>query len=217
MDTIWKEFSDQNMADYKTVIFDIGGVLTDYMEREFYVLRGYSQEMADRLCRATMRSGYWDEFDLGRLGQPGIISIFQQQDPEIADEIRAALQDVSLLVKRRASAIPWIQSLKEDGYNVLYLSNFAEQAHRQCSEALDFVGEMDGGIFSFQCHLVKPDPAIYQLLINQFQLQPESCVYIDDTAKNLLPAGKLGMQTIQYLNQEQAERELNRLLGRCDA
>ena len=201
------------MAEITTVIFDIGGVLTDYLEREFYVLKGYSQEMADRLCRATMRSGRWDEFDLSRLGQREILAVFQQQDPEIAGEIEHALEDVHGLVQKRDTAIPWIRRLREDGYRVLFLSNFSEQAHRQCADSLDFVGETDGGIFSFQPHLVKPDPAIYQLLIDQFQLTPEACVFVDDTEKNLAPARALGMQTVHYLSQEQAERDLSRLLG----
>ena len=39
-------------------------------------------------------------------------------------------------------------------------------------------------------------------------------LFVDDTEKNLAPARALGMQTVHYLSQEQAERDLCRLLGR---
>ena len=202
------------MSKITTVIFDIGGVLTEYEERQFYVLRGYSEEMADRLYLATMRSGHWVQFDLGILSQREIVGLFQQTDPEIADDIAEALSDVSLLVRKREAAIPWIRAVRAAGYRALYLSNFSEQAHRECHEALSFVGEMDGGIFSFQDHLVKPGEEIYRHLMQMHGLTPQECVFIDDTRRNLDTAERLGMHVIQYRDQQQAERELWSLLGK---
>ena len=195
-----------------TVIFDIGGVLTVYEEKSFFRLLGFSEEMTERLYLATMKSGYWDECDIGNLSLQEIVALFQTKDPEIAEEIASCFTDVSLLVRKSESAIPWIRKVKESGRKVLVLSNFSSFAKEQCAKALDFLSEVDGGILSFEHRIIKPMPEIYEKLIAMYDLDPEACVFIDDTVKNLDAAEKFGIHTIRYRNQEQAEKELDELL-----
>ena len=109
-------------------------------------------------------------------------------------------------------AIPWIRELKNQGYGVYYISNFGRQPHIQCSQVLDFLPEMDGGILSYQDQLIKPQPEIYELLLSRYHLNPEECVFLDDTEKNLPPARALGMATILVENHEQAVRDLGTFL-----
>ena len=44
----------------------------------------------------------------------------------------------------------------------------------------DFLGDFDGGIFSGDVLLIKPEPAIYQLLQTRYALEPAKTVFIDD-------------------------------------
>ena len=83
---------------------------------------------------------------------------------------------------------------------------------RDCADALYFLPEMDGGLFSCDVHRVKPDPAFYHLLIDKYDLEPARCVFIDDLAANLEPARELGIRTILFQSQDQAEQDLDRLL-----
>ena len=61
--------------------------------------------------------------------------------------------------------------------------------------------------------MVKPDQAFYQLLIDKYDLDPAKCVFIDDLEANLEPARALGIRTILFQSQDQAEQDLARLLG----
>ncbi len=196
----------------KTVIFDIGGVLTVYDERGYYRSFGYDEEMVERLYNATMGSGHWFEFDLGNLTSEQILDIFKKKDPEIAEDIDRCLSDITHLVQRKDTAIPWIRKVKESGRKVLVLSNFSRQAFIECADALDFLPETDGGILSFREHVVKPMSEIYSLLIGRYNLKPQECVFIDDMPGNLEAASKFGIHTILYRTQEQAEKELDALL-----
>ena len=83
----------------------------------------------------------------------------------------------------------------------------------ECAEALDFLPYTDGGILSWKEGLIKPQPEIYALLLERFQLIPQECVFLDDTAKNLDAAKEFGIHTILYQNQEQAYGELEALLA----
>ena len=71
---------------------------------------------------------------------------------------------------------------------------------------------MDGGIMSYEVQLIKPDLVIYQTLIARYDLQPEECVFLDDTKANIDGALRAGMQGILVKTQEQAMQDLDELL-----
>lgn len=194
-----------------TLIFDIGNVLADFVWEKHYRSFGFTEEVFDRLAKATVRNPLWNEYDRGVMSQEEILQGFINNDPGIEKEIRQVLNDVGPMVIRNDYAIPWIQKLQGKGYRCLYLSNFSEKAHVECAAALDFIPYMDGGILSYQDKLIKPMPEIYQLLIDRYQLVPEECVFMDDTLQNLEGAEKFGIHTIHFKNQAQAIEELKKL------
>ena len=61
----------------------------------------------------------------------------------------------------------------------------------------------DGAFDITDCNYI-PKPAIepYKTLINKFNIKPEETVFIEDIAKNLEPAKKLGMKTVWLINNE---------------
>lgn len=194
-----------------TIIFDIGNVLAGFTWKEHYESFGYDDEMVERIARATVKNPTWNENDRGVMTEEEIIDIFVAADPEIEQDIRRVLKNVSTMVARNDYAIPWIQELKSKGYRTLYLSNFSGKAETDCAYALDFIPYMDGGILSYQEKVIKPMPEIYQLLIDRYDLVPQECVFMDDTPANLEGAEKFGIHTIHFLNQAQAIEELRKL------
>lgn len=197
----------------RTIIFDIGNVLADFRWKEFFYELGYDDELLKRIGKATVESSDWCEYDRGLLTDEEIIERFVENDPEIETVLRESLKDTKGMVTPRDTAIPWIKELKERGYQVLYLSNFSHKVQVECAEALDFLPYTDGGILSWKEGLIKPQPEIYALLLERFQLLPQECVFLDDTAKNLDAAKEFGIHTILYQNQEQAYGELEALLA----
>lgn len=195
----------------KTIIFDIGNVLADFTWREYYESMGYTGERLERLADATVRSEQWNEVDRGVLSDEEVIQALVENDPEIEADIRRCLTNAKGIVTRNDYAIPWIEELKQKGYQTLYLSNFSRRAEEDCKEALDFIPHMDGGILSYREKVIKPMPEIYQLLIDRYHLVPEECVFMDDTERNLAGAAKFGIHTIHFKNKEQAQAELEKL------
>ena len=49
----------------------------------------------------------------------------------------------------------------------------------------------------------KPDPKNYDLMLKKFQIDPKETLYIEDIAKNLSIAKKLGTITVWLINEEQ--------------
>lgn len=194
-----------------TIIFDIGNVLVDFDWKGYIASFGFSKEVQEKLAKATMLSKEWDEFDRGVLEVEDIVEKFIQNDASMEKEIRMLCKDIHDMLGRRDYAIPWIKELKEKGYRVLYLSNFSRKAEVECAHTLDFLPFMDGGILSYQEKVIKPEPEIYRILIERYQLIPEQCVFMDDKLENCQGAKKAGMHTIIFTTKEEAERELLKL------
>lgn len=196
-----------------TIVFDIGNVLTRFSWDTYIQQFGLDERDSYEVAKASVLSPEWNEFDRGVLTDEEIISSFVKNAPQYADCLRRMFRDMHGLVTRAEYAIPWIDALKAAGYRVLVLSNFPETAHRHCMDALDFLPHTDGGILSYQEHVIKPDPAIYRLLAERYGLQFSHCVFVDDKEENLVPARELGMKTIQFRNYEQGKKELDEMLN----
>ncbi len=198
-------------GDIDTVVFDIGNVLVDFSWREKLVRLGFEDEMIERLAKATVDSSDWVELDRGVLTTEEIIDLFVENDPEIEAEIRRAFADFTDIVTKREETIPWIRSLKAAGYKVLVLSNFSKVAVEGCADAMKFLEEVDGGILSYRDKVVKPDEAIYKLLMERYDLVPEKTVFIDDTPVNIETARRLGWKGIVFKSREQVIEDLTKL------
>ena len=195
----------------KNIVFDIGNVLAGWNWREYYESFHYGPEVTERLARATVLSPLWGEFDRGEEDEEKLLSGFIANDPGIEREIRHVLGNIHDMLVRYDYAIPWLRELKGRNYGLYYLSNFARKAHVECSHVLDFLPLMDGGILSYQERLIKPDPAIYRLLLERYGLRASECVFLDDTPKNVEEAVRQGMAGIVFRDREQAVGELQSL------
>ena len=58
---------------------------------------------------------------------------------------------------------------------------------------------------------MKPDPEIYRILLERFNLKPEECVFIDDFPKNIEAARKAGMNGIVFTDVKSAKEGLLKL------
>lgn len=193
------------------IIFDIGNVLTDFRWKEFLRDKGFDDVMIRRIAQASVESSLWKEFDRGVWSDEELMSAFVSNDPEIEEALHKAYDDIRGMVTARDYAIPWVQALKAKGCGVFYLSNFSKKAEEECSDALAFIPYMDGGILSWRDKLIKPDPKIYRLLLERYDLRAEECVFVDDTPENVEGAVQQGIHGIVFENREQVEEELRKL------
>lgn len=198
-------------GEIDTVVFDIGNVLVDFAWEKFLSDKGFDKDMVERIGKASVFSSDWNEYDIGNLSTEEIAERFAQNDPEIGDEIRGAFTDLTDICTRRERTIPWINAIKAAGYKVLVLSNFSSQALEGCKDAMGFLDYVDGGILSYRDHVIKPDPAIYNLLAKRYGLVPEKTVFIDDTEVNIKAARSLGWKGIVFKSYDQVEDELHGL------
>lgn len=196
----------------KTVVFDIGNVLTSFGWYDFVRSFGFSEDVCVRIDRATLESKYWVEYDRGVWSEEEIISKFISLEPELEKEIRITLKSFTKFLHKCDYAIPWIQELQKRGYRVLYLSNFSEKALVDCAGALTFLPYMDGGVFSYIVKQIKPDREIFETLLEKYSLNPDECVFMDDIQANVDGAIAAGLHAFLFKGYEDARARLEEFL-----
>ena len=98
-----------------------------------------------------------------------------------------------------------IRELKDKGYHLYILSNASEFFAKK-SDYFGVNQEFDGIVFSALVKMVKPNPEIYQYLLDTYDLNPEECLFLDDRPANIEGAKKLGIHGMVFTGDVDAVR-----------
>lgn len=93
-------------------------------------------------------------------------------------------------------SIPTLEALKAKGYKLGVISD-TWPSIVPVLEEFGLPGYFDTLTYSFEVGCFKPDPRMFADALGKMGLPPEQCVFIDDTAQNLVGAQKLGIQPVQ--------------------
>ena len=199
----------------KTIIFDIGGVLVGY-DWTAYMMKEFNDdaELVERIKANVFGDHKWDEVDRGVLTNEQLVESFVKDAPDIKDEITHFWETAPNALWQYDFAKDWIKELKSRGYQLLYLSNWSSHMREGAQKQLDFLPMLDGGVFSYEEKLIKPDHAIYNRIVEKYNLIPEECVFIDDSERNVIGARECGLNAVwaKDKNHEIALKELEALL-----
>lgn len=195
----------------RNIIFDIGKVLIGF-DWDHYMDMLFDRETADKVTAAMFGGDHWKELDRAVLAEDEILQLFLDDGPDVTDQIREAFDRVGECVKKRDWVIPMMDMIRKKGYNIYYLSNMSEHVKASNTEAFDFVKHMDGGVWSCDVKLIKPDPEIYVRLLEKYDLVPEECLFIDDHEENVAVARQLGIKGIRFDSYEQLSADLDKAL-----
>lgn len=195
-----------------TIIFDIGGVLIDF-DWDGFIHRMFPgrEELISELNDAVWGSRRWDRLDAGDEPEKVFASIIAH-DPKHEAELRKVFENVGDTLKKRPATPAWLRDLKARGYRLLYLSNYSRYVMGKNPDVLDFLPLLDGGVFSCDVRMIKPDREIYEALAEKYSLNPSECVFIDDLARNVQAGIDFGFRGIQFITFDQVQTDLNNLL-----
>lgn len=104
-----------------------------------------------------------------------------------------------------------VQDLKARGYGVYGLTNWSRETFPLVRDRYPVFGLLDGYVVSGEEMTMKPDPALYRILLDRFGLKGEECLFIDDNPRNAAGGESLGIRGIVFHDAEQLRTELSRL------
>lgn len=197
-------FLKGEMCMIKNIILDVGKVLVEWEPETAFRKLGFDEETSRIVAEATVLSPDWNELDRSALSDEEFLAKFIGKAPEYEKEIRRMWDNIGLPIYQYEYSRPWIQRMKQNGYRVYILSNYPRWTYENTTEALSFLKDVDGAVFSFQVQQIKPEPEIYRSLLEKYGLKPEECVFLDDRQENIDAAAAQGIAGIRFTTYEAA-------------
>ncbi|MDM8002124.1 MAG: HAD family phosphatase [Bacteroidota bacterium] len=199
------------MSKIKTVVFDIGGVLIDWNPRHLF-RKVFENEEEMEWFLANVCTYEWNlQQDGGKLFSVATAEL-QKKYPEYSDKIGLYYgRWEEMLDGEIKGTVEIFKRLKSAGMPLYALSNWSHEAFPVAYEKYDFMKDFDGLVVSGYEKLLKPDHAIYRVLMQRYGVNPEEAVYIDDNKPNADAAAELGFHAIHFSSPEQLRTELRSL------
>jgi 2-haloacid dehalogenase len=193
----------------KSVVFDLGGVLVDwdprYLLRE--VMAGREDEMEWLLADVLNR-----EWNLARDGGDSwsdAMAALVERHPEYEDVFRVYDERwPEMLGGDRPDTVAVLAELRDADVPLFALTNWSAEKFPHAEERFEWLDWFDGIIVSGRVRIAKPDPAIYQLLLETFGLEPAETFFTDDHEPNVVAARTLGIEAHLFTTAATLRRDL---------
>ena len=204
----------------EAVIWDFGGVFTTSPFEAFARFeseRGLPAGIIRRTNANNHLENAWAKFERAEVDIGAFDKLFAKESKALGAEVRG--RDVLPLLQGDLRP-EMVEALKRVGANFktgCITNNLPANAIGSLGGRSIYIAEVmalfDHVIESAKIGLRKPDPRIYQMMVDALHVDPNACVYLDDLGVNLKPAREMGMTTIKVANAPQAIAELEKATG----
>lgn len=187
----------------KNILFDFGGIICDlHPQRCLNAFRRLGCEVNLFPTQYSQFEGVFKLIDRGLIGVEEFYDIIREQgrapqatDAQIRDAWLSVLGDIP---EERFAAFDRLRATHR-----LYILSNANELHwnylsTQCMvyQGQNIMHWFTQVFLSYEMHLEKPEPEIYQAVLDQAQIKAEETIFIDDNRLNLDAAAALGFHTL---------------------
>ena len=202
-----------NRQNIKAIVFDFGGVLLDWDPHNLYKRYFNNNKEIDDFLAEINFSEWNVQQDKGRPFSEGVADL-SLKFPQYSDLIRAYKDNwEESIVGPINGSVSILHELKKAGYSLYGLSNWSAETFPMAFNKYDFFNLFEGIIISGEVKVVKPDPSIFEILLNLIDRPASECLLIDDSSVNLISAQKLGISGILFRSPSQLKQELKQYIS----
>lgn len=196
-----------------TIVFDLGGVLIDWNPRHYYREVFESEEEMEYFLSEICNNIWNEQQDAGRKFADAT-TLLAEQYPKYREQIMGYDAQWEKMMKGTIDeTVNLLNELKANGrYKIYALTNWSSEKFPFAYQKFDFFRHFDGMVVSGEIEMIKPNEDIFQHLFEKFSITPSQSVFIDDNARNIETAQRLGMHTIHFTSPERCKAELANLL-----
>jgi len=191
------------------VIFDLGGVLIEWDPRHLYRKLFAGDDAAMEHFLANVCTHEWNRGqDAGRSFAEGA-RLLKAEHPDKAELIDAyGARFDEMMPGPIAGSVAILAELRERGTPLYALTNFSAETYPPAFARFEFLRWFEGVVVSGEVGAIKPDPRIFHALIDEYALDPQRAIFIDDVPANAEAATALGIHGIRFTTPPTLRAEL---------
>lgn len=195
------------MKPYKNIILDFGGVLLDWNPHYLFDPYFGDPAKADWFIKNICTQDWNAEMDKGK---PFDVAVAERiaRFPEWEKEIRLYQSDWIRMIGEEIPGMYQLEcDLKAAGYRLFGLTNWSLETFNLVRGKRVF-SILDGMVVSGEEHLLKPDPAFFQILLDRWHLRKEECLFTDDNLPNIVGAEAIGLPAVRFTDADSLRKLL---------
>ena len=193
---------------YKNIIFDFGNVLVEWHPERVYGEYFGDEAKAWWFLRHVTDMNWRQRIDRGE-SQDACIEELQGRFPEYREAI-VLYRDRwrEMLTGEMPGMRQLLTELKDTGYEIYGLTNWSMETFPEARRHFSILQMIDRYVVSAAEGYVKPDPQLFQVLLDRYHLQANDCIFVDDNPDNVAAACQMGMKGIVFGGAENLRKEL---------
>ena len=180
------------------IVYDLGGVLIDWNPRHLYRKLIEDEATMEWFLAEVCHTAWNEEQDRGR-SFAAAIEEAAARHPEYRPLIEAYFERwAEMMAGEIEGAVAILEELRTSGHELHALTNWSAETFPHARERFAFLDWFESILVSADVGLIKPDPAIFRLLLERIGRTPAECIYIDDNPKNVASAAVLGFDALAF-------------------
>jgi 2-haloacid dehalogenase len=194
------------------IIFDFGGVLINwdphklfnkYFANDTRAIDNFLDEINFSSWNLSQDKGYPFAQAVTDLSVqfPHYAHLIQAYDKEWEQSITGLIPET----------LEILHNLKAAGYHLFGLTNWSAEKFSLVRHKYRVFDLFDEILVSGEVKLIKPDPAIFLLLLQNIHREPHECLLVDDSLKNIETAKQLGFATHHFTSAARLEMYLHQM------
>lgn len=195
------------------IVFDIGNVILEWNPQRLVGSVFSCKTQSKEAIENIIDHEDWQMLDKGTLGLEEAISRANERCNIGINKIRKLFEETPKSLIPIQETIDVIMELSEKGYSLYVLSNMHKHTFEYLLVAYDIWRHFSGIVISSHIKSIKPEPEIFEYLIDAYNLIPGNTVFLDDMKNNIEAAKKFGLNTIHVGNASQSKEELYQMIG----
>lgn len=191
----------------RTAIFDLGGVVLVWDPVRAFIAE-VDRDQARRLMSDVDFPTWNHRNDAGRLFADGEAEVAGSW-PQYAEAITAYRRHFDRTLTGTVpgtSAV--VAELARAGVRLLGLTNWSDETFPLAQRRFGILRRLEAIVVSGREKIAKPDPRLYRLLLDRYQVDPSSAVFVDDNPNNCASAADLGLTAILFTDADSLRARL---------
>lgn len=192
------------MKHIKNIVLDIGGVIFDDSKKNI-------EKLLEKNCDIIYKLAYGKSFKECLLGNKKVNEHIESlSNYKEFEDLKYILskKNLSKSYPLITTNFEYIKTLKKQGYKLYLLTNITEDSYNYINDLININSIFDGGIYSYQEHIIKPDKRIYNLLIDKYNLKRSETIFFDDKEKNVISAINQGISSYVFKSIEDIKNNI---------
>jgi HAD superfamily hydrolase (TIGR01509 family) len=188
-------------------LWDLGNVLVQWEPELIYPAFNVSAVHTQYLRSELLEHPDWLRLDQGLTTEQEVAARISSETELSHDDAQRCFDVIRNSLVNIDASVAMLSQMKAAGVPMYVLSNMSNE-NAAYLRTREYFSLFDDVVISAEEKLIKPDPALFELVLKRYRLNAEEVYFIDDSMPNIVAARELGMQALHFKRSDDCYRQI---------